>query len=100
MPYPPQPMADPYRMRPVPPGPLLPRDAMRGNVPVGPPPPIPSAGGPPMPSLAHLPPDQQELLSQVLKMTPAQIATLPPEVQAQVQMLKAVSFLSGNFSRC
>ncbi len=75
---PPQAMADPYRMRPMP---------MRG------PPPPPNA---PMPSLSHLPPDQQELLGQVLKMTPAQIATLPPEVQAQVQMLKAVSCLCAS----
>jgi hypothetical protein len=52
------------------------------------------AAPPPMPSLSHLPPDQQELLGQVLKMTPAQIATLPPEVQAQVQMLKAVRSFS------
>ena len=39
--------------------------------------------------IAKLPPDQQGLLREVLKLNPAEIAQLPPQVQNQIMKLKA-----------
>jgi len=38
--------------------------------------------------LAALPPQQQQVLREVMKLSPDQIAKLPEHVQQQVQMLK------------
>lgn len=84
-----------------PPGPVAPPPGMhplRGTGPgVGPPPPPQQGGAPPMAvSLGAMDPGQQHaLLSQVLRLTDAQVAALPPAEQAQVAQLRHVARQMG-----
>lgn len=57
-----------------------------------PPPSIPQSSMPPPPpqnDLSHLPEDQRALLQEVLRLTPDQIAALPPDQQEGIRQLKA-----------
>lgn len=58
-----------------------------------PPPSIPQSSmppsAPPPPDLSHLPEDQRALLQELLRLTPDQIAALPPDQQEGVRQLKA-----------
>ncbi|KAF2140932.1 uncharacterized protein K452DRAFT_327238 [Aplosporella prunicola CBS 121167] len=89
---PPPPSATPMASRPAYPG--FPPQTGRGPMPV----PTPPVGAPFQQPQPQAPPpqvvDQQELIRQVLSMTPAQMAALRPEDRVQIEQLRA-SLMGG-----